>query len=72
MPAVVATLAKLIGSTLMTVFTSMLTGPMVEWAFWWLADKLVKSSKADWDDQLLTRMKRERERAKKRMENANQ
>ena len=64
MPAIVVSLGKLIGGTLMTMFTSMLTGPMVEWAFWWLADKLVRSSDATWDDELLSRMKKEREAAK--------
>jgi len=70
MPAIVITLGKLIGGTLMSIFTSMLTGPMVEWAFWWLAEKLVKSSSATWDDQLLERMKKERDRAERRAENA--
>ena len=64
MPTIVVTLGKLIGSTLMTIFTSILTGPMVEWAFWWLADKLVKSTDDTWDNELLDRMKKERNNAK--------
>jgi len=66
MPPFVLTLVKMIGSTMLSVLTSMLTGPMVEWMFWWLAEKLVKSSDETWDDELLARMKAEREEAKKR------
>jgi len=65
------TLGRLIGSTLMTMFTAMLTGPMVEWAFWWLGEKMVRSSDATWDDELFDRMKKEREASKKKEAEAN-
>lgn len=64
MPAFAITMAKLIGSTLLTTLTSLMTADMIEWAFWWLADKLVKSSDETWDDELLARMKAERAKVK--------
>ena len=62
MPAVIMTLGKLLASTAMNIFTSMLTSSMVEWAFWWLGEKLVKKSDETWDDELLERMKKERDK----------
>lgn len=64
MPAALVSFAKLLGSTMMAVFTSILTGPMIEWAFWWLAEKMVKSTDDTWDNELLERMKKERQAVK--------
>ena len=62
MPAVLVTIGKLLASTAMNLFSSLLTSSMVEWAFWWLGEKLVKKSDATWDNELLERMKKEREK----------
>lgn len=64
MPVFAITAAKLIGSTLLSTLTSIMTSEMIEWAFWWLAEKLVKASDETWDDELLARMKAEREKVK--------
>jgi hypothetical protein len=64
MPAVLVTMGKLLASTAMTIFSSLLTSSMVEWAFWWLGEKLVKKSDATWDNELLARMRNEREKSK--------
>ena len=65
MPIVAVTIAKLAASTLMSTLTSIMTGPMIEWAFWWLAEKLVKSTDDTWDNELLARMKAERDKVTK-------
>lgn len=59
-----ASFGKLVASTAMKMFTSMMTEKMLEWCFWWLAEKLVSASDPTWDDELLGRMKAEREASK--------
>ena len=63
--AFASTFAKLLGSTMLNILTSVMTSEMLEWAFWWTAEKLVKKSDETWDDDLLARMKAEREKNKK-------
>lgn len=61
MPGPLITIGRLLGGTLLQIATSLMTSSMVEWAFWWLAEKLVAKSDPTWDDELLARMKKERD-----------